>query len=529
MLDINRQTGSYYTTDAIAEYMAGWAIRSSNDILLEPSFGDGIFIDKAWDTFQMLRNKAPEIHAVELQEQPYSRLLSRAKRPINAYNQDFLDFTLSPIIDAAIGNPPYVSLKNLPDLQQMKALELINRQGMNISMNGSLWFPFLIHATTMLREEGRLAFVMPYEIAYVRYAHKLWHYLGKNYSHITLIRIYEDFFPDVDVETVLLLLDGKGGSTTRIDYKVYNAIEDLYNKDPVTESQISIYRIADGSKPFTSALLADEPTYLLMKLKDQGIIEPIIKSCKSKIGYVSADKKFFHPDRMTAREFGLPDDNFIPCILNSKDINGGTGIGLQVTKGQCESRLYLPGKITPADESYIKYGEETGVSQKYKCRQRKPWYVTPNVETPDVIISVFGDVPKLIINDGDYAISNSLLCGSLKEGIDAKNFICRWYNSLTLLSIEMNVHSLGGGSLVIIPGEADALDIIKPLPQNLVDSIYKKLDAQMLAGNTQDVYNLGDELVLKDVYQFTEKQIKAIREAVVDLRKWRIPNGRRNS
>jgi len=224
LLDANRQTGSYYTAGSIAEYMSNWAIRSSEDVMLEPSFGDGVFIEKAFERFRFLGNSEPEIHAVELQAKPYSNYLANNNACIKAQLKDFLDVNISPVIDAVIGNPPYVCLKNLPANQRENAIRVTDRHCLNISMNGSLWFPFLVHATTMLKQGGRLAFVLPYEITYVRYAFELWQYLGKNYAGITVVRVFEDFFPSVDVETILLFAHGKGGNTKRVDYEVINQL-----------------------------------------------------------------------------------------------------------------------------------------------------------------------------------------------------------------------------------------------------------------------------------------------------------------
>jgi hypothetical protein len=214
--------------------------------------------------------------------------------------------------------------------------------------------------------------------------------------------------------------------------------------------------------------------------------------------------------------------------LNSKQINGGTGIGLAVYDGQCNSQLYLPERVTPEDEAYIAFGEAQGVNNKYKCQQRKPWYITPGVEVPDLILSVFGDVPKMIINRGKYSITNSLLNISLKSGVSSKELICRWYNSLTLLSIELNVHSLGGGSLVMIPGEADALKIVSSLPIDKIEPVFNALDKCVLQKGVQAAYRLGDELVLKQILGLSASQILTIQNAVEALRKWRLPKGRRD-
>ena len=119
--------------------------------------------------------------------------------------------------------------------------------------------------------------------------------------------------------------------------------------------------------------------------------------------------------------------------------------------------------IKKGEEAYIKQGEKLGINARYKCRVRKPWYLTPGLEIPDIVLTVFGDTPKMMMNDAGYYISNSLL-GGFSSGSSARELICRWYNSLTLLSIETNIHSLGGGTLVLIPGETDKLEIIAGFP-----------------------------------------------------------------
>ena len=54
--------------------------------------------------------------------------------------------------------------------------------------------------------------------------------------------------------------------------------------------------------------------------------------------------------------------------------------------------------------------------------------------------------------------------------------MCMWYNSLTLLSIELNVHSLGGGVLVLIPGETDRIEVVNAISQEEAGSVFRELD-----------------------------------------------------
>ena len=219
----------------------------------------------------------------------------------------------------------------------------------------------------------------------------------------------------------------------------------------------------------------------------------------------------------------------LPCISNGKEINGGTGIGAIVGPDKQLNNLFLPKNITAADKRYIKHGVETGVNLRYKCQQRKPWYITPSIEIPDLILTVFGDAPKLVVNQGKYAVSNSLLAGYIKPYITAEQLVCMWYNSLTLLSIELNVHSLGGGVLVLIPGETDKLEIVNTISQKDAQSVFKEIDNCIKEKGLQAAYQLGDELVLSKIYKLSDQQIQQIRDSVSTLRYWRLPNDRRNT
>ena len=525
--EIQKLTGSFYTESKVAETIANWAIRYGNDRILEPSFGDGVFIEKSLCRYNSLGNEKPNITAVEIQSDIVENFREQINiETLNTVATDFLSLELDNQFNAVIGNPPYVGIKNLHTDQQTTARRIIEKHNAQCPNNGSLWFPFVLHAIGTIKSGGRLAFVLPFEITYARYAYGLWNILSQNFASLTISRIYEDFFPDVDVETILLFAEGKGGNTSRVNYDIYDTVNDFHNGKTKDNVQIPLSDIVNGKKPFIHTLLTAEQRQFFKRIKTQNIIEPIIESCKFKIGYVSADKNFFHPDAETMSWYRLPKENLIPTILNSKEVNGGTEIGIEANEGDCSSRLYVPHNVTAEDRFYIKNGESLGVHQRYKCRRRKPWYITPNIEIPDVILSVFGEMPKMIANNGKYAVSNSLLCGYLKN-ISAEQLLCRWYNSLTLLSLELNVHSLGGGSFVIIPGEADRLEIVKNIPQDKVSKIFGELDESAKNFGLEATYLLGDKLVLQDIFGLSDNDINTVRQAIQTLCAWRNPAKRR--
>lgn len=528
-MQVTRLTGSYYTSQRIANYMVEWALKNNSDSLLEPSFGDGVFLDAAFDRFSTLGNNSPAVIGVELQPTVFSKYADSAPASFIGCCKDFMEYSAETTVSAIVGNPPYVSLRNLKEEDRAKAIDRTANYKIKMLSSGSLWMPFTIHASNMLAPNGRLAFVLPFEITYVKYAYPLWTYLGNNFGAIKVVRIHEDFFPDVDVETVLLFADQYGESTHSVDFEIYDSVDALFADAKSLKSEIEISDITHGKKPFSFSMLNEDQKNMIGILRKAKTIVPLIDLCKFNIGYVCADKDYFHPDKETCRRYKLPPASLVPCISNGKEINGGTGIGAVVGLDKQLNNLFLPKSMTAADKRYIKRGVETGVNLRYKCQQRKPWYITPSIEIPDLILTVFGDMPKLVINKGKYAVSNSLLAGYIKSDVTAEQLVCMWYNSLTLLSIELNVHSLGGGVLVLIPGETDKLEIVNAISQEEAVSIFKEIDRCIKEKGLQAAYQLGDELVLSKIYKLSDQQIQQIRASVSTLRYWRLPNDRRNA
>src|SRR4051812_10894797 len=44
----DKSRGGYYTSADLADWLCAWAIRTSDDRVLEPSCGDGSFVEAAW-------------------------------------------------------------------------------------------------------------------------------------------------------------------------------------------------------------------------------------------------------------------------------------------------------------------------------------------------------------------------------------------------------------------------------------------------------------------------------------------------
>ena len=387
--------------------------------------------------------------------------------------------------------------------------------GEPMDSTGSVWMAFVLHATQFLACGGRFAFVLPYEITHVRYAKPLWKFLGDNFGELRLVRVKERVFPDLMQEAVILFADNRGATTDTVRFEAYERMRDLDTDRPVVRKDLSLNAVVED-RPFVRSLLPNDLDTLLQE-RLLPLTSPIPELCTFNIGYVSGHQRFFHPDAGTVTQFTLPQTSLRSTVVASRELSG---IGIRTSTIALDGvrKLFYPnGSLSESERRYIVQGERDGIDVGFKCKSRKPWYRVPDVRVPDVLLSVFKEVPALVANDADLVASNSILCGFLHNGYAAEQFIAAWYTSLTRLYCELKVHSLGGGLLVLIPGEVAKIRLpgLGQLPVGHVADV----DRALL--DTVDPYPIGDGPILINSLGLSANDVSAIRDGIDVLASWR--------
>lgn len=516
---IRRLTGMYYTPSPAADFMADWLVRHDGERILEPSFGGGIFLRSVAASSERRGFGHVHLTGVEIDEVARAQVQEQfTGLDANLLCSDFLSVSPRPV-QGVIGNPPYVRLRNLPDDQKWRALEAAGAvMGELMEPSGSVWMPFVLHAMRFLTLRGRMALVLPYELTYVRYARPLWDTLRARFGSLRVLRTHERLFPDILQDVVILLADNYGSRTDAVQYQAFERVSDLVGERPLVSEQIAVDDLLRGQRPFVEALLPPDLRQLL-RGRIAAATVPARSLVAFNIGYVTGDKKFFHPTPAQADEYGLPAASLHPAITSTRGLKR-TGLGTSSFRVEEMDRLFLPGEdtLTEGERCYIKWGEERGVANRYKCQVRDPWYVVPGVRVPDLVLSVFSERPALLINDAGYFASNSLLCG-FSEGPTGAEIVTRWYTSLTLLQCELEVHALGGGVMVLIPGEAGNIRL--PRRISTQEDHLAHLDCHLKQGETTEAYQSGDQGVLIGQLGLNEDDVRLIRHGVEVLAHWR--------
>ena len=512
------EVGAFYTCPQTAVYMARWIAESGARTVLEPSFGDGVFLRAV----RQVAGAEVRLVGAELVPATFEQTVaSGAITSADAHLGDFLAWT-PPTVDAVIGNPPYVRLRHLDREAATRALRVTeDLLGRRMETSGSVWMPFVLHASSALRRGGRMALVLPFDFTYVKYARPLWKYLGSTFGGLRVVRVRERLFPDILQQVVLLLADDYGGNTRRVTYQAFESVEDVLANRPVVDEQILVERLVAGEREFLRAHVPPRATELLARLGPR--LRQVKDEVAFNIGYVCGHKEFFHPSPVARRDYALPEPSLLPTISSSRMLSG-RGLFTSGLDASDADRLFLPpaeaSALSDGEQRYIAHGESQLVHERYKCRVRKPWYVTPFVKRPDLILSVFAERPILSVNDAGYYATNSLLVGFAREGVDPAKFAAGWYTSLTLLYLEIEVHALGGGVLVLIPGETGRLRTFVP-DRSPSSSYLRRLDDAIQRGALEAAYQLGDAEVLQAELGLEAADIAAIRAAVDTLVLWR--------
>ena len=197
-----KETGSYYTPDQVARSLVHWVVRRPTDRLLDPSCGDGRFL-------QFHRKSV----GVEQDAHAAAKAIERSPSSL-VHEGEFFTWAgeTRERFDCLAGNPPFIRYQRFAGEVRAKALRLCASLGANFSGLTSSWAPFLVAASSLLKPGGRMAFVVPAEIGHAPYAVPLLEYLIGHFDFVQIVPVQEKLFPDLSEDCWLLYAEGYAGA-----------------------------------------------------------------------------------------------------------------------------------------------------------------------------------------------------------------------------------------------------------------------------------------------------------------------------
>jgi len=528
--------GGYYTPAEICDFLCRWAIRKPNASVLEPSCGNGAFVEAIFQQLQQVGSDYENLKFIESDEGEADKVRVKLHQ-LGIYREESVsvaDFFQSckaflsnkTSFDCIVGNPPFIRYQDFPDEQKDIAFTIMVRAGLKPSRLINSWIPFLVASTLLLKPGGRIGMVIPAELFQVNYAADTRLFLSEAFSKIFLITFRTLVFENVQQEVVLFLGEKNGSESHGItvietdDVSTLNAISlDRYLPD--------IKRINHSSEKWTQYFLSNKEISVLREVK-KNLSIPVSGEClEVDVGIVTGQNKFFLLNKTLVTTKHL--ERYAQKIIGKANQLKGVYLSEQHFESLAESDanvFFLCVPNVPEEElsdelrAYLRYGEEQLFHTGYKCRNRKKWWIVPSLWTPDAfMLRQVHQYPKLVLNECNAANTDTLHRVKFKHGIDKKNFVASFLNSMTFAFSEVIGRSYGGGVLTFEPSEAESFPV--PFTSEIaLDFDY--IDNFVRKNDILPVLEYTDNLLLKGKFGFSNSQIATFRNIWLKLSERRM-------
>ena len=168
-LSPDKLRGGYYTPNAVADWLACWALRRPTDSFLEPSCGNGAILAAGIRRLQSLGTTRGQlqrlVQGVEIAPSEadaardcVSGIAGAGARQV-VETGDFFAWTRATDgrkFTAVLGNPPFIRYQSFPEPSRGRAMGLMERAGLRPNKLTNIWVPFVVAATEALENSGRL-------------------------------------------------------------------------------------------------------------------------------------------------------------------------------------------------------------------------------------------------------------------------------------------------------------------------------------------------------------------------------------
>lgn len=424
-------------------------------VLLEPSFGDGEFLQaaverllSAWTKHSPTtpaENLASCLRAVELHGPTYDRTrrelaaklcaagITRAasRKLVDAWliHADFLLAELPLSFDFVVGNPPYVRQELIPDV----LLTEYRARYTTIFDRADLYIPFIERSLRLLSDHGRLGFICADRWTKNRYGGPLRQLIAEKFC----LQIYVDMFEsqafnsDVIAYPAIFIVGRRGPSGTRVARRpkisrpVLGSLARRLtgSESPPLDGLVhEVTNVGRGADPWV--LEAPDKLSLVRRLEhDFPTIEDA--GCKVGIGVATgADRAFIAP----FDNLDVEDDRKLPLVMTHDILTGEVrwrGLGIVNPFANDGRLVHL--EHYPRLKRYLNARRDQIARRHVARKNPRNWYRTIDRIHPDL-----AQQPKLLVPDikGDAHIVYE--CGRLYPH----------HNLYFITSAEWDIHAL---------------------------------------------------------------------------------------
>lgn len=450
---------------------------------LEPSVGDGVFL-----RVLAKRGVRPtKITALDLDPTPSEAdKLGQVLRP-----QEFLGWaaTTRQRFDRIVGNPPYVSVRALPEQLREVAASTVAPDGTEAGLRSNLWYAFLCASMSLLKSGGALGFVLPAAWEYADYARPVRDGIAKHFRSVHVYRCSECLFDSVQEGSVVLVARGyrRGSSTLR---------RHAFAERGAFIRAVAVRRVP-RVRTINGVAARAQPEHETVRLGDVASI---------RIGAVAGDADYFLLTEADRKAHGLPAAACRPIVSRAKHllrpfITRADWVALR-TAGH-RVWLFLPPRrllSNPKVNAYMKRKSSKGGChrKRLKILARDTWYRTPLPGNCDGFLSgmsrfgpwvAFSRMRALAATNTLYVVTfRSTLRKSAKHA-----YALGLLTSAVRRQVDTLTRRYAGGLQKLEPGQIASLRVPVLTRTKGSTGEYRRAIAHLLAGELSKAMALADD------------------------------------
>ncbi len=542
-LSDRRQIGAFYTPAEISQILSNWAISAWDDTVLEPSFGGCGFLEAAYSRLEQLgsRNPLASMFGCDIDPVAFEHLSAVFKRPVDLHQFRQIDFLDCEGGDGwpngfntILANPPYIPHQRIGrDRQRTLAARRWEIPG--IGGRASLWAYFLAHSVSLLKEGGRMAWVLPGAALQADYAATIREYLGQHFERCAAIIVRERLFlaEGADEETVILLADRhrKCPSDGRLEVGEAQSVAEL--REAISNWSAEAWTgSATGVSPAMLSLTRTS-RILFEMLSSQRDCRQLGAYARVQIGIVTGANPFFVLPLVGLNAAGLQEEDCSPVLAKFRQAPGLTFTlsdhRSAIEKG--ERNLLVDTRCqgsNPRIQAYIATFDPEQRATIGTFRKRAIWHQPCDGKFPDAFLPVMHHHgPRLVMNSLGCNSTNTVHRVFFREHaapVEQKMLAISVLSTFSQISAELVGRRYGSGVLKHEPRDAERIQVLMParLSQD-VEQTFAAIDKLLREGKASEAQATADQFVLSG-YELPKTALEQFRAVLISMRERRRPN-----
>lgn len=517
-----REKGIYYTPNDATRILCSWAIRDSNDRVLEPSFGACGFLEASCARLEELgcEDSCRQLYGCDLDEYAFESHLwplfeDRSDLLERFFIEDFIAISPSDFdtdFDAIIGNPPYVAHHRMSNAQKANLQVAFQDSPWDPGRRADLWAYFVLHSLRFLRHGGRITWILPGSSLHSDYAAIVRSVVGTRFRRSLAIQLGQKLFVSEGAQenTVVLLCDdyGQEGEGLRLQYAATLAdlkatIEHWETGEIVGE--LCSTRVQDA---FLSSVARNTIAWIEGKLR----VQPLSDFCIIRIGIVTGANPFFLFNSSRAKKYAMPAEFLRPLVPKFEIV-----AGLELTQGDLQSAVengYSCLLVDTQDldeeevgpvQRYLATFDEEAKQKNHTFRKRSIWHRPDDGLVPCAFLSYMHEHgPRLALNTARTTSTNTVHRVFFHDGIDVvtqKAIAIALQSTFGQLCAEIEGRAYGSGVLKHEPSGARRIRLLLPLhlDERLTNETFMTIDRLFRMANHSEAQSMADRYVMSDL------------------------------